>query len=80
MKNYGLNEILDLLIVGAGPAALAALHAAQSQGLNAIAVDKGPICGALAGHPVYMRWFSTREKLELAGFPFLGSEKNPTRR
>ena len=80
MKTYGINEDLDLVVVGAGPAGLAALHAAQQAGLNAVALDKGPICSALMAHPTYMRWFSTFDKLELAGFPLVVSEKNPTRR
>jgi len=79
MKNYGLNETLDLVAVGAGPAALVALHEAQARGLRAIAIDKGPVCSALLQHPTYMRWFSTTDKLELAGFPLLVNEKNPTR-
>ena len=80
MQTHGLNMTLDLLIVGAGPAALVTLHEAKQAGLNAIAVDKGPVCGALVKHPTYMRWFSTADKLELAGFPLLVNEKNPTRR
>jgi len=80
MKNHGIGEILDLLVVGAGPAALVTLHEAQQKGLRAVAVDKGPVCGALLKHPTYMRWFSTFDKLELAGFPLLIDEKNPTRR
>ncbi len=80
MKTYGLNEILDLVVVGAGPAALAALHEAKQQGLRAVAIDRGPVCSALVSHPTYMRWFSTTDKLELAEFPLLTSEKNPTRR
>jgi len=80
MKIYSLSEDLDLVVIGSGPAGLAALHAAQEAGLNAIAIDKGPVCGALLAHPTYMRWFSTFDKLELAGFPMTVSEKNPTRR
>lgn len=80
MKLYGLNETLDLVAVGAGPAALGALHAAKEHGLRAVAIDKGPVCGSLLRHPTYMRWFSTADKLELAGFPLLVNEKNPTRR
>jgi len=79
MKYPGKNETLDLLVVGAGPAALVALHEAKARGLRAIAVDKGPVCSALLQHPTYMRWFSTADKLELAGFPLLVNEKNPTR-
>lgn len=73
------TEIQDLLLVGAGPASLAALHAATLAGLRAVAIDKGPVCSALLQHPTYMRWFSTADKLELAGFPLQCNEKNPTR-
>lgn len=80
MNNYGLNQILDLVIVGAGPASLGTLHDAQQHGLTAVAIDKGPVCGALLKHPTYMKWFSTTDKLELAGFPLLAADKNPTRK
>jgi len=80
MKSYGLNETLDLVVVGVGPPALVALHDAQAAGLRAVGIDKGPVCSALVKHPTYMRWFSTAEKLELAGYPLLISEKNPTKR
>lgn len=80
MKTFGLDQTLDIAAVGAGPAALVLLHAAKQAGLRAIAIDKGPVCGALVKHPTYMRWFSTAENLELAGFPLLINEKNPTRR
>lgn len=80
MKKYGLGELLDIVVVGAGPAGLSVLHAARQAGLNAVAIDKGPVCSALCSHPIYMRWFSTFDKLELGGFPLLVDEKNPTRR
>ncbi len=79
MRSDGLDRILDVAVVGAGPAALCVLHEAKAKGLDAVAIDKGPVCGALLRHPTYMRWFSTADKLELAGFPLLCSEKNPTR-
>ena len=80
VKKYGLNDLQDLIVIGAGPAALSILHHAKEQGLSAVAIDKGPVCSALLKHPTYMRWFSTADKLELAGFPLLINEKNPTRR
>ena len=80
MKTPDTDKILDLLIVGVGPPALVGLHDARQAGLKAIGVDKGPVCGALVKHPPYMRWFSTADKLELAGFPLLVNEKGPSRR
>jgi thioredoxin reductase (NADPH) len=80
MNRFGLGKTLDIAVVGAGPAALVTLREAQLAGLTAVAIDKGPVCGALLQHPTHMRWFSTADKLELAGFPLVISEKNPTRR
>ena len=80
MKTYGLDETLDLVVVGVGPPALVALHDAKAAGLRAVGIDKGPVCAALVKHPTYMRWFSTADKLELAGFPLLVNEKSPTKR
>lgn len=79
MQLHGIGDDLDILVVGAGPAALGVLHAAKQEGLSAIALDKGPVCSALCSHPTYMRWFSTTDKLELGGFPLVTMEKNPTR-
>jgi len=80
MERYGLNDILDVVVVGAGPASLVILKEAQDLGLSAVALDKGPICSALLKHPTYMKWFSTNQNLELCGFPLLANDKNPTRR
>ena len=80
MKRIGLDEIQDVVIVGVGPPALVALLEAKRAGLRTVGIDKGPVCGALVKHPTYMRWFSTADKLELAGFPLLTQEKNPSRR
>lgn len=80
MKSPGLDVIQDIVVVGAGPASLGVLKAARDAGLSAVAIDKGPICGALLRHPTYMRWFSTAENLELPGLPLIVDEKNPTRR
>lgn len=80
MITFGLGEILDLAVVGSGPAGLVTLYEAQRNGLRAVGFDQGPVSSALMRHPTYMRWFSTAEKLELAGFPLLTNEKNPTRR
>ncbi len=80
MRTFGLDDNLDLVTVGAGPSALVVLYAAKQAGLEAVGIDKGPVCGALMAHPTYMRWFSTADKLELPGLPLLTNEKNPTRR
>ncbi len=79
MKTYGLDETLDIVAVGARPAAFSVVLAARESGLRTVAIDKGPVSSALCSHPTYMRWFSRSDKLELGGSPLLTTEKNPTR-
>ena len=42
--------------------------------------DKGSVTQSLVGYPYYMTFFSTAEKLEIAGVPFTIAEQKPTRR
>ncbi len=71
---------VDLAIIGAGPCGIAAGAAARKAGLRSVLFDRGPLCSSLVDYPYYMSFFSTPEKLELEGLPFVTAEKNPTRR
>jgi thioredoxin reductase (NADPH) len=72
--------MLDLAVIGAGPCGLAAGVAAKRAGLRASLFDKGPIVSSLLKYPLYMTFFSTAEKLEIGGVPFVTSGEKPTRR
>ncbi|HUK21512.1 MAG TPA: YpdA family putative bacillithiol disulfide reductase [Gemmatimonadales bacterium] len=72
--------MIDLAVVGAGPCGLAVGAAAKRAGLTASLFDKGPVVSSLMRYPVYMSFFSTAEKLEIAGVPFVTSGEKPTRR
>jgi thioredoxin reductase (NADPH) len=74
------SDPFDLLIVGAGPCGIAAALAAQAAGLAPCLVDRGPLCAAIVGYPIYMHFFSTPDKLEVGGIPFPTAERNATRR
>lgn len=71
--------MLDLAIVGAGPCGLACAAAAQRAGLDYACFDKGAIADAIARFPVGLRFFSTAERLAIAGVPFVAPEPHPTR-
>lgn len=71
---------LDLAIIGAGPCGIAAGAAARAAGLRAALFDRGALCQSLLGYPPYMSFFSTPEKLEIEGLPFVTADRNPTRR
>lgn len=71
---------LDLLVVGAGPTGLAIGAEACRAGLSTLLVDRGPLVAALVEFPTAMQFFTTRERLEIAGIPFPLPEEKPDRR
>ena len=72
--------MLDLAVIGAGPCGLAVGAAAKRAGLTASLFDKGPVVASLLRYPLYMTFFSTADKLEVGGVPFVTSGDKPTRR
>ena len=72
-------EILDILIIGAGPIGLNCALEAQKNDLNYVIIEKGTIVNSLYNYPLYMRFFSTAEKLEIAEIPFISAAPKPGR-
>jgi thioredoxin reductase (NADPH) len=75
-----MSDLLDLLVVGAGPTGIAIGAAARQQGVSVLLVDRGPLTAAIQGFPTYMEFFTTRDRLEIADIPFTIPEDKPTRR
>jgi thioredoxin reductase (NADPH) len=73
------DHVLDLLIVGAGPAGLATGIAAKQQGLDYLVIDKGGLVAGLFRFPTNMVFFTTPELLEIGGLPFVTPYDKPTR-
>ncbi|QHS57090.1 YpdA family putative bacillithiol disulfide reductase [Mucilaginibacter sp. 14171R-50] len=71
--------MLDILIIGGGPIGLACGLAAQKAGLSFIIVEKGCLVNSLYNYPSTMTFFSTSEKLEIGGVPFVTVNNKPTR-
>ncbi len=74
------NATPRLAVVGAGPCGLAAGIAARRAGLPCVLFDKGSVASSIANYPTFMTFFSTAERLELAGVPFICAGDKPTRR
>ena len=74
-----MEALLDLLVVGAGPAGLAAAIAAVRAGLDHEVVEKGVLVNAIFGYPHGMTFFTTAELLELGELPFVTPFPKPTR-
>jgi len=72
--------MLDVLIIGGGPAGLAAAIAAKTRGLSYLVLEKGALVNSLLHYPTDMVFFTTPELLEIGGLPFVSPNEKPTRK
>ncbi len=72
-------EILDILIIGGGPIGLNCALEAQKNNLSYLIIEKGTIVNSLYNYPLYMRFFSTADKLEIDEIPFISTAPKPGR-
>ena len=70
----------DLVIVGAGPCGLATAVSAQRSGLKPLVLESNVVVSTIESYPIYVRFFSTAEKLSIGGLPFVIATEKPTRR
>lgn len=69
----------EVIIVGAGPCGLAAAIALEEVGIKPLVIEKGNVVHTLYRFPTHQTFFSTPEKLEIGGIPFIIPEQKPTR-
>ncbi|HET9226300.1 MAG TPA: YpdA family putative bacillithiol disulfide reductase [Thermoanaerobaculia bacterium] len=74
------DDVLDLLVVGAGPTGIAIGAEAVRRGVGVLVMDRGPLTAAIQGYPTFMEFFTTRDRLEIADIPFTIPDDKPTRR
>src|SRR5215471_21239244 len=66
-------------IVGAGPTGIACAIELSRRGIAAVCYDRGFLLDTLYHFPEEMRWFSTRDLLDIAGVPFVVPDAHPNR-
>jgi thioredoxin reductase (NADPH) len=66
-------------IVGAGPTGIACAVELGRRGIAAVCYEKGSILDSIYHFPEEMRWFSTRDLLDIGGVPFASVDAHPTR-
>src|ERR1700733_1136380 len=69
----------DILIIGGGPIGIACGLQAHKAGLSFLIVEEGCLVNSLYNYPSTMTFFSTSEKLEIGGVPFVSNNVKPTR-
>ena len=67
----------DVIIIGGGPIGIACGIEAQKKGLSFAIIEKGCIVNSLYNYPEGMSFFSTSEKLEIDGIPFISKNAKP---
>jgi len=72
-------DIVDLFIIGGGPIGMACGIEAVKAGFSYVIVEKGCLVNSLYNYPQNMTFFSTSEKLEIGGIPFVTNSPKPTR-
>ena len=71
--------MLDLLIIGAGPAGLSAAEAAVQAGLDYLVIEKGTIANTIRQYPVGRAMFSTPNEVEMHEGTLKPVREKPTR-
>ena len=74
-----MRDVIDVLIVGAGPTGLACGIDAVRAGLNCLIIEKGCLVNSLYHYPANMTFFTNRERLEIGEVPFSSINVKPTR-
>src|SRR5436305_13236344 len=73
------EQVYDIIIIGGGPIVLDCGLEAKKAGLNYLIIEKGTLVNSLYNYPVNMTFFSTSERLEIGGIPFVSNNAKPTR-
>lgn len=71
--------MLDLIIIGAGPAGLSAAEAAMQKGLSYLVIEKGTIANTIRQYPVGRSMFSTPNEVEMHEGTLKPVREKPTR-
>ncbi|NGP75298.1 YpdA family putative bacillithiol disulfide reductase [Balneolaceae bacterium YR4-1] len=69
-----------VIIIGAGPIGLATAIALKQKGIKSKIIERGCVVNSIFHYPKDMTFFSTSERLEIGGVPFISHGPKPTRR
>lgn len=69
----------NVLIIGAGPIGIACALECKKNNLDYVVLEKGALTNSLFNYPLNMTFFSTSEKLEIDGIPFISNNSKPSR-
>src|ERR1700744_2954990 len=74
-----MNNAYDIIIAGGGPIGIACALEARRAGLTYLILEKGCLVNSLYNYPANMTFFSTSERIEIGGVPFVSNHVKPNR-
>lgn len=74
------QKSVKVIIIGAGPIGLACGVELHKQNISYLIIEKGCIVNSIFHYPTNMTFFSTSDRLEIGGVPFISHGVKPTRR
>ncbi|TCT25599.1 thioredoxin reductase (NADPH) [Melghiribacillus thermohalophilus] len=69
----------DVIIVGAGPCGLSAAIELQKKGIKPLLIEKGNVAESIYRYPTHQTFFSSSDRLEIGGYPFITEKQKPVR-
>lgn len=69
----------EVIIVGGGPCGMACALELKKQGINPLIIEKGNIVHTIYQFPTHQTFFSSSDKLEIGGMPFITEKQKPVR-
>ncbi|HUQ96338.1 MAG TPA: YpdA family putative bacillithiol disulfide reductase [Chitinophagaceae bacterium] len=69
----------QIIIIGGGPIGLACALEARKRGFQYLILERGTLVNSIYNYPVNMMFFSTSERLEIGGVPFVSNNPKPIR-
>lgn len=75
-----MQNSYDVIIIGAGPIGLSCGIESEKNKLSHLIIEKGCLVNSIYHYPTNMVFFSTSDRLEIGGVPFVSHGDKPTRR
>src|SRR5690625_4805329 len=69
----------EVIIVGAGPCGMSCTIELQKKGIRPLIIEKGNVVNSVYHYPTHQTFFSSSDKLEIGGIPFITERQKPVR-
>ncbi|QKY71616.1 YpdA family putative bacillithiol disulfide reductase [Lentibacillus sp. CBA3610] len=69
----------DTIIIGGGPCGMACAIDLQEHGINPLIIEKENVVNTIYNFPTHQTFFSSSDKLEIGGIPFITEKQKPVR-